>query len=626
MRSPDASTATTHSVSPANSPVIPELPRVRETPPADARGPWLAAVLLLAFVLRATDPLFNTPFEDESFMVLMGRSILAGASDVAIYMRTAFGWYLWPTAAAIADSLGGLLALRLLAASLGTLAVYGIYRLGRTLFDARSGVVAACLFACATPAILTSRLATHDAASVPLLVFTLVFFAQAARAGRTQDWIIAALLGFAAFSVKHPMAAFFPGLCLVAMAVGGWGGVIFSVVLSACVGGYALYYRDTLVALMQFVSSFAAFRAPDAQLLTIYLWQRLDLWAMLALALAALWRGDRRRRVTVLLLVAGAATFAAVHVSRRLDYHTWKHTVYALLFLTPAAAAAMVGLADRLERTDRGAPALVVLLACALLYAAGRRGLLPVHGGMPFTWPNTARIGDFLAPRLGEQSRVLIDDPSVRYALRNALPQGQVADQYWFDYQGTSAPVSFGRAVEDGVFDYVVLAGTASPPAVALQQAVRAGLDRRYALVFAEVQPENGLPMEIYERSSPVPPRRGNSHLTVTAPTPGQLVVAGGPAPETVVSGTVRNVPVGVTVTVDVFTDRWYPQGKVGPLIGTSHDFAVPVRLSGEGVHRCRHLIRIRVTDVVDRLLDEVLVPEVRRASADSTAVACPPQ
>src|SRR5262245_51930989 len=145
---------TTHSVSPANSPVIPELPRPVDELPTNARGPWLAAVLLLAFVLRATDPLFNTPFEDESFMVLMGRSILAGASDVAIYMRTAFGWYLWPSVAAIADSLGGLVALRLLAASLGTLAVYGVYRLARSLFDTRTGIVAACLFACTTPAIL----------------------------------------------------------------------------------------------------------------------------------------------------------------------------------------------------------------------------------------------------------------------------------------------------------------------------------------------------------------------------------------------------------------------------------------------------------------------------------------
>jgi hypothetical protein len=617
---------TTHSVSPANSPVIPALPRSVDELPANARGPWLAAVLLLAFVLRATDPLFNTPFEDESFMVLMGRSILAGASDVAIYMRTAFGWYLWPSAAAIADSLGGLLALRLLAASLGTLAVYGLYRFTRTLFDTRTGLVAACLFACKTPAILTSRLATHDAASVPLLVFGLAFFAQAARGGRVPDWIWSALLCFAAFSVKHPMAAFFPGLCIAALALGGWGGVVFSAVLSALVGGYALYYRETILALMQFVSSFAAFRAPNAQLLTIYLWNRLDLWVVVAFALVAVMRGDRRRRTTVLLLFLGAATFAAVHVSRRLDYHTWKHTVYLLIFLVPAAAASMVAFADRLARADRGAPALAVLLMCALLYAAGRRGLLPVHGGMPFTWPNTARIGDFLAPRLGDRSRVLVDDPSVRYALRNALPQPQIIDQYWFDYQGTSAPASFGRGVSDGMFDYVVFAGSSSGPATALMNAVRPVLDRRYALVFAETQPENGLPIEIYERTNPAPPQQGHTHLSIAAPVAGQTVVVGGPAPEVLVSGTIRNVPVGSTVQVDVFTDRWYPQGRVGPLLGTSFDFNVPVRLSGQGPHRCHHLIRIRATDVVDRLLDEVMIRDVGRVSPDSLAVACPPQ
>ena len=585
---------------------------------------WITLILVLSFAVRALDPLFNTPFEDESFMILMGRSILEGASDVDVYMRTAFGWYLWPVSVALADQVAGLLGVRLLAAILGTAAVGGMFLLTRRLFDGRAALLASALFGLCTPAILTSRLATHDALSVPLIVFGVWAWIRALQRGGLADWLIAAVLFFGSFLVKHPMAAFFPALCIAAILLDRRGGFVFALALSLMVGGYALWYRDVIIALLQFVDSFDAFRAPTAQLFAIYVRDRLDFWAFTTLAIIAAIRGDRRVRFAVLLLATGALSFIAVHVGRRLDYHTWKHAVYPILFLAPAAGAALAEIGTRVSPRSFLPTMVTGLAAAAATYAAGRAGLQPIHGGLPFQWPDTRVVADYLRQRVQAGQRVLIDDSAVRYHLRDLLPQPNIADQYWFVYQGTPAPASYANAVRDGWFDYIVLDGTTSAEAKRIYDAIKPHLAARYAERLRAPQPATGMDALVFERIDPAVTRSASSaEIVASSPVAGSVTVTPASNPELTVRGQVRRAPAGATLHVEVRTNAWYPQGEPITQFGPDGSFERVVVLGGHGEQQCQHTIRLRLMAPSDRLLHEVYIDRIARVAPDSVGLAC---
>lgn len=592
--------------------------------PIPAIAMWLAAIAVLAFVLRAARPDFNTAFEDESFMILMGRSVLARAPDVGMYMRTAFGWYLWPVTAALADKLGGLVAVRLVAGALGTLATLGMYAFGRSLFDARAGLLTATLFAVVTPAILTAKIATHDALAVPLLVASLALYARAWRTDDVRAWIGAAVLCFATFTVKHPLAAIFPAMCIVALIVGRWRGLVFCALLTACVAAYAAIYWDVVRALLVFVRDFNAFRAPDIELARIYFRDRLDLWSIVVLSAIAFGLGTRRTRLIALAVSATAACFAYAHVSRRLDYHTWKHAVYPIVLLLPVASVGALRLMNAIARRDQPLVALLGASLAFTLHLFGRQGLVPDDGGVPFRWPDAREVVAFVEPRLHAGQRVLLDDAAMRYPLGDALAQTAMTDVYWFEYGGARGADAYAAAIRDGYFDYVVLVGADGGAATALHRAIDAGLADRYAIRYETDQPSTGKNAAVFERVAPPVTRRpGESRLVIDSPREGAVVIASGAPPRADVVGRVEPAADSLVIAVDVLTDRWYPQATaVRPTAAGA--FRVPVLLAGTGNERCHHVIRVRLATATGRIVDETTLSDVVRSTADSVGVPCP--
>ncbi len=592
---------------------------------AEPRRIWLLLVLAVAFALRAYNPRFNSAFEDESFMILMGRSVLAHAPDVPIYMRTAFGWYLWPVATALADFGGGIIGVRLLSATLGTAAVLGMYLFARRLFGDRIGLAAAMFFAVCSPAILTSRIATHDAAGVPLLIFALLLFVRGWQNGEWRDWIGSALCFFGCFLVKHPLAVFFPPACILAVLVDRKRGLGFAIVLSLLIATYTVFYLETIRALLVFVAGFNAFRAPSEQLWTIYVSNRLDVWLCAAVALVAAARGGRRERIIIAALFVGAATFAGVHVARRLDYHTWKHAVYALVFLIPAAAAGSVSLADRFMRSQPVPTAACVLIVAGLVFESGRRGLLANSGGLPFLWPNANVVSDFLQARVQFGQRVLVDDAAIRYVLLDQLPRDHIVDQYFFQYGDKTGPAAYAQAVADGWFDYIVLDGTTSSDALALKRAIEPTVGIRYVERNRAMQSNTGEDAVIYERVSPAVTRAPDAPvLVVNTPKTDDTVRVAGPRPTVDVTGHVDRSPPGAVLQVDVFTDRWYQQGPlIIPEMRTGR-FSRRVILGGEGAQRCAHVVRVRLLGAANRIIDEATASRIVRSSPDSVGIPCP--
>ncbi len=586
---------------------------------------WLLVILAAAFTIRAVDLEFNTAFEGESFMILMGRSVLAHGSDVPTYLRSAFGWYLWPVVTAIADGAGGLLAVRLLAAALGTLAVGGVFLLTRRLFDERTGLIAALFLAAFTPAILASRVATPDAAGMALLVYTLLLYLRAGQTGKWPPWIGAALLAVTSVLVKHSLVVMIPALCLLAPFLHRRRGFFFALSVPLALGIYANWYSDVLRDMLASVANSASLRSRDEDLMQAYVRNSLDVWLIGALAVLGILRGDRGTRIILGVLILLALALSIVPASRTFDPHAWSHAVYPAILLLPAAAAGALGLADRVVKGDRVLASALMTLTAASLLLISAHGLTPVRGGLPFLWPNTTVVADFLHTRIQYGQRVLVDDAAVRYLLADLTPQDRIADEHAFNFAGTGSPESYSRAIDAGHFDYIVLDGNNTDEARALKAAIEPKVMDRYVERVRALQPNTGADAVIYERISPPVTRSVDAPtIVVEAPQAGATVIATGPHPSTIVSGHVERATSGTRLRFDVFTDDWYVQGEPAvPAAGTGR-FARRIVLGGEGSQRCAHTIRLRLLSRDDRILHEVLIAGVRRSSQDSLRVACP--
>ncbi|HYA23408.1 MAG TPA: hypothetical protein VEF05_04555, partial [Terriglobales bacterium] len=127
----------------------------------------LLVILAAAWYLRAMNASYCSAYMDESVYVLYGRMFLARHFEAPIDqpLRWSFGWYLWPMMAAIADRLGGIVAVRELAALLGTATVGAVYGFARRLFSPVVGLASAAGFAILAPAVYNSRIATRDSGS-----------------------------------------------------------------------------------------------------------------------------------------------------------------------------------------------------------------------------------------------------------------------------------------------------------------------------------------------------------------------------------------------------------------------------------------------------------------------------
>lgn len=157
----------------------------------------IAAVLLVAFALRFTD-LEYVPgiFGDEGERGVSARMLIEG------YPASVFGsgWYGVPTfyfycVAWMLRLFGeNMVGARMLSVFSGVLAVWLVYRIGRALWGARTGLLAAAMLAVAPLALQFSRQATESTPTGTLWAGGFLFFVRALRGRRWSDWVWAGML------------------------------------------------------------------------------------------------------------------------------------------------------------------------------------------------------------------------------------------------------------------------------------------------------------------------------------------------------------------------------------------------------------------------------------------------
>jgi hypothetical protein len=220
---------------------------------------------------------------------------------------------------------------------------------------------------------------------------------------------------------------------------------------------------------------------------------------------------------------------------------------------------------------------------------------------------------------LHPQSRVLTDDSAFRYYLQPPLDQqARIVDPFQPEYPYT-------RKVSDGDFDYIVLDGGIGREAEELNRAIRPLLRERYALRLAQPQVSRRARLEIYKRINPpalVAAARG-PQVEIISPVSGSIVATRNTA--TTLEGRVEGAPVGTRVRIDVFTNRWYPQGGGVPLAADGR-FRQTIYLGGLGEFQCAHLIRARVYDSSGKLLNSAIAYSVASAEPDGSPPPCATQ
>ena len=415
----------------------------------------LVLIVVVALWLRAQNPGFSTAYMDESVYIVYGRMFLARHFEAPLDspLRWSFGWYLWPMISAIADRIGGIVALREVAAGGGTAVVLAVYGISRRLYGVSVGLGAAAVFAVLGPAVYSSRIATRDAGAIFFFALGLWAYVRAWQERERRSWIAAATLLFAAFLCKYIVAIYFPLLVLLALWR-GWRAVIyFCSPITLAAAFYLAFYWGDLKYLLLYGQGYGSLRATGAMLRDVYIARRIELWVMGALAVLALLAG--RRSVTLLLILA-AAVGIAFQWKTRCDFDFWKHAAYLLLFLTPAAVHGIIAAARRIGKTESKQTVLAVMAVLVLTVGSASAGKSTRQDRVVF-WPNVEPILGYFEGRLPSNARLLVDDSVFRYYFHPMLRQSQIADRFYFHYGDSSGRAAYAKAVDDGWFDYLVM-------------------------------------------------------------------------------------------------------------------------------------------------------------------------
>ena len=594
----------------------PDRPNVPQPfmPRASRWAGWvLPSLWMLALALRTQLLGETSAFMDEALNVAYGRIFLARplAPPLSETLYWHNGWYLWPVAAALAERAGGLYAQRLLAALLGAGTTVLVGVLGTRTFSRPVGWAAALLYALLGPAVFAASMGEYDAAAIAALAAGACLLARALEEDRPRQWLGGAALLFTAFLSKYVAALYFPLLVAIAALRSRRSIRWLALPLAAACAAYAVTYRAVLANVIRVLGADdARLHLSRADRWAIYVTDRVDLWVLVALSVLCfvpLGAEDRRARRLVraraAMLCACAAVMFLLHfVSRASDVRFSKHAAYSLVFLAPAAAEGL----RRLIASTPFSPARhsmgFAVSVAALAVALGTLGGTFHTRGLVF-WPDLAPASAWLEGKLDSGSRVLTNDLGLLQEVSPPLPFRSVTGPYALQYAGLSGAEAYARAVDDGLFDYVVLTPPGPEEAVAgLQAAVRSPLAVRYTQVLHTLDPMLSWTIDVYARREPGPRQPTGPRLDLLS----QVPLAGS---KLSLEGRVRRANPGFRVAVDVLTNRWYPQGQPVVLVSGDSLFAYTVYLG----RRCGILVRARLLDGAGRVL-----------AADARAVELP--
>jgi 4-amino-4-deoxy-L-arabinose transferase-like glycosyltransferase len=438
--------------------------------PAAAR--WsLLTVLAVQAVLSLRLIWSNTAFQDEALY------LRAGHLEWARWLHHApipnFPAYfsgapvIYPPLGAIADSIGGLTAARILSLCFMLAVTSLLWATTVRLYGRRAALLAAALFATLAGTQFLGAFATFDAMALFLLALAAWLGVRSADCqfrARTALLITTGVTLAAADAVKYATALFTPVvLAVVALAVwrrqggGAWLGALLAalfswlglIIMVIVVGGREYWLGITTSTLGRPQSDIPV----TTILKSAYVWTSLILvLAVLGALLAS--HSEARGKLLPAVLAAAALLVPAEQARLHTTVSLQKHVVFGAWFAAIAAGYAMA----RLSRVDSGfgwAPVMAIPIAASTLF-----GSMGQAASLFKVWPNAADVISVLRAAIhSHPGYYLAEDYDVEaYYLRTEVPWQRWSDTYYFSYQGAlPGPSSYAAAINSHYFSLVIL-------------------------------------------------------------------------------------------------------------------------------------------------------------------------
>jgi 4-amino-4-deoxy-L-arabinose transferase-like glycosyltransferase len=431
----------------------------------------LAVVLAVQAVLSMRLVWSNTAFQDEGLYLRAGHLEWARwlhgtpVPDFSSYFSGAP--VLYPPIAALADSVGGLAAARVLSLCFMMGVTTLLWAATLRLYGQRAALLAAGLFATLAGTQFLGAFATFDALALLLLALAAWLGVRAADCAYPARIVLLLMAGVAlaaADAVKYATALFTPVvIVVVAMAVwrnrgraaglgaglavtGGWTALIGAAIIA---GGHDYWLGITTSTL----GRASATEPAPAVLQHSYVWTSLILvLAVLGAVLA--FRGEARGKLLPVVLTAAALLAPAAQARLHTTVSLQKHVVFGAWFAAIAAGYAMA----RLSRVDPGrgwAAVMALPIVASTLFGSMGQASSGYH-----VWPNSGAAVRVLRSAIGAHpGNYLAEDYDVEaYYLRADVPWQRWSDTYFFRYQGRPAgAASYEAAIARHYFSLVIL-------------------------------------------------------------------------------------------------------------------------------------------------------------------------
>jgi dolichyl-phosphate-mannose-protein mannosyltransferase len=452
--------------------VLPRSPGRRPDTCAAIALRWpLVAVLAVQAALSLRLVWSNTAFQDEGLYLRAGHlewaRWLHGATipDFPSYFSGAP--VIYPPIAALADSVGGLPAARILSLCFMLGVTWLLWATALRLYGQRAALLAAGLFATLAGSQFLGAFATYDAMALFLLAFAVWIAVRAADCGYPVRMVLLVTAGIAlaaADAVKYATALFTP-VAIILVAAAAWRGrergagltaglAVFgswlAVIISAVVAGGRDYWLGITTSTLD--------RPPSTAGVTTVL-QHSYVWTSLILALAVLGaalavRSEARGKLLPAFLTIAALLVPVMQARLHTTVSLQKHVVFGAWFAAIAAGYAMA----RLSRVDPGrgwAAVMALPIVASTLFGSMGQAASLYH-----VWPNSASAVSVLRSAVrAHPGNYLAEDYDVEaYYLRAVVPWQRWSDTYYFGYQGTLAgTASYRAAIRNHYFSLVIL-------------------------------------------------------------------------------------------------------------------------------------------------------------------------
>lgn len=490
-----------------------------------ATGPWpLAGILALQAGLSLRLVWSNTAYQDEALYLWAGHlewvHWLHGAPvpDFPSYFSGAP--VIYPPLGALASSIGGLAAARILSLGCMLAATALLYAVARDLLGRRAAIAGAAAFAVIGPTQFLGALATFDALALLLLALAAWLAVRSGPGGGPgsggewsgEQWLVCCAVVMAlADAVKYTSVLWNP--VIIALAVLGPAGPWPR---SARRGIRLAGYTAALIVPVLFLAVGHSYLAgimsttlarPGSTVPVLRVLGHSAEWigvvAFLAIAGAtAATRKRLGRRLTTLAWALVAAAFLAPAGEARIhsDFSLFKHAGYGAWFACIVAGYALAEFTRVLQARPPGYARLASGLAVFLVTVSGA----VLAAGQFAAWPDSAQMIRGLAPVIGRTGCpcLIAENDVVHYYLPELTTPDAFTTVFVMKYRTGGRELSGIPAYRAAIGDHYFRLVEMDPPEMPAVYApvVRALSAAQYRLVVSTPSNVTGEPFEIWVR------------------------------------------------------------------------------------------------------------------------------